>query len=912
MSFSNTPQPISPLQRYMPTLLVMLILLACAERIYGIDRQSLWSDELFAITASFKPTWTSLWSLLVGDSHPPGYVLFMYWTLPLSGYSDIGIRLHALLFGVLWIPLVYWVGKRWFGDWAALFAAAILVSGYNAIYYSQEARAYTMLVAFNLINIGCFFEILFGKSSQRRHISGFILSTLAMLYLHYAGFVFLSAEILLYAILWFLQQRKGSVLEAAKIFGIPLLLYLPWLGIMYHHMVNAPQDWSVSAAPTLSEGLNTLHRLVGPDNSHALFVALTLSAAFLYALIDRVKNGMSRALLAVYSLFFLMIVPILAFYIESALATPIFEKRYFLNALPIAALLIGYVANAVLSRLSAVWKVPACILAMLIFTVWTIDANSRAGLYTKLDKDPVREAVTVIKNDVEKNAMLGNYTVIMTHDWFENYLKRSGISYDDQWEFRRFYVPQQVMNVDDYLLKHKNIDYFYYLSLRQPNSESATFALRQQYKLLSKAEVSIEAGTLDVFKFSAKEFPDAADLQGIGTNRSNEIAKLVAQDIGDKPPEKYIVLITHDWMKPYLRRNGVHYDESEIGTYIINAQARSVLSYVKNHPDIDTLYYLALDEPNVEGAILMLQYRYLLEDEKTVKTSVGNVNILKFNVKAPPVVTASIRQRLQASQTNRVAEWILADTAQAQKESYAVAYSHTWLEPYLKLNGINYDETWVDRQYYINTQAPSVYSYIDQHAAVSELYYVALRTPETERAALMLQLQYREISRVAFEVSAGVVDVIKFNTKVGPVDTIELKKRLAGSPLYEVTHLAVTDAKSAGKNASAFMVTHDWLRMYLRYLGAELDGKWNGDFYYAASQLDEVSRHLQMHPEINRLYYLALMEPGLQPAVDALKGKLAITCEKFIDGPVGRLALMRFDTKAPPKDNSVPVPTCQE
>ncbi|HQQ73992.1 MAG TPA: glycosyltransferase family 39 protein, partial [Pseudomonadales bacterium] len=256
MSFSHTPQPISPLQRYVPTLLAILILLACIERIYGIDRQSLWSDELFAITASFKPTWASLWSLLVSDSHPPGYVLFMYWTLPLSGYSDIGIRLHALLFGVLWIPLVYWVGKRWFGDWAALFAAAILVSGYNAIYYSQEARAYTMLVAFNLINIGCFFEILFGQSPQRRHISGFILSTLAMLYLHYAGFVFLSAEILLYAILWFLQQRKGSVREAAKIFGIPLLLYLPWLGIMYHHMVNAPQDWSVSAAPTLSEGLN--------------------------------------------------------------------------------------------------------------------------------------------------------------------------------------------------------------------------------------------------------------------------------------------------------------------------------------------------------------------------------------------------------------------------------------------------------------------------------------------------------------------------------------------------------------------------------------------------------------------------------------------------------------------------------
>ena len=33
-------------------VLLLLIVLGTVERIYGIDRQSLWSDELYAVTAS--------------------------------------------------------------------------------------------------------------------------------------------------------------------------------------------------------------------------------------------------------------------------------------------------------------------------------------------------------------------------------------------------------------------------------------------------------------------------------------------------------------------------------------------------------------------------------------------------------------------------------------------------------------------------------------------------------------------------------------------------------------------------------------------------------------------------------------------------------------------------------------------
>jgi mannosyltransferase len=130
----------------------LLFIVAVVERVYGIDRQSLWSDELYAVIASYKP-FAGAWKMMVDDSHPPGYLSFMYATLPITGYSDFGVRLHALLFGLLWTPLVFWLTRRWFSMQAALLASAVIASAYNAVYYSQEARAYSMLMVFNILNI---------------------------------------------------------------------------------------------------------------------------------------------------------------------------------------------------------------------------------------------------------------------------------------------------------------------------------------------------------------------------------------------------------------------------------------------------------------------------------------------------------------------------------------------------------------------------------------------------------------------------------------------------------------------------------------------------------------------------------------------------------------------------------------
>jgi hypothetical protein len=464
-----------------------------------------------------------------------------------------------------------------------------------------------------------------------------------------------------------------------------------------------------------------------------------------------------------------MIVPVLAFYVESLVATPLFEKRYFLVSIMIEAVLVGWVGMRFFMLCSEALANLLTIAAVFIYTVWTINANVAFGLYSNLDKDPVREAVAIIKNDLRASAKQQPYSVIMTHDWFEHYLRQDGIEFDKDWPARHYYVAQNFWGVSQYFEQHKDKEILYYLALREPNAETALVPLKMKYRLLSKAAASIEAGSLDVYKFALHERPDAEQLQAVGSNRSNDLVRSVADDIGAKDPTTYHILTTHNMIRPYLDYNNIVVPQNWDGSYVINAQADSVYRYVQQHPSIDTLYYFALQEPNAEGAELMLQMRYRLLSEASVETAVGKLSVLKYSVKEPPVIDDSAKQRAQAGPTHQAVEWLQQDIGQAAAGTVAVAAANDWVETYLKLGGIPIDEAWAGRRYTAENEKSRVLDYIQQHPAVSDLYYVALRQPTTEQAAAALQKTYALKTQTVITVPVGEIVIYKFSTKEKPM-----------------------------------------------------------------------------------------------------------------------------------------------
>ena len=113
-----------------------ILLLALFLRLINLN-QPLWLDEAFQFKSTYYFSVKDLLTVyLPGDFNPPLSYLINFGFSRLFGFSEIALRLPAVIFGVLTVWLVYKLG----GKWPALLLAT---SGLH-IYYSQEARMYSL------------------------------------------------------------------------------------------------------------------------------------------------------------------------------------------------------------------------------------------------------------------------------------------------------------------------------------------------------------------------------------------------------------------------------------------------------------------------------------------------------------------------------------------------------------------------------------------------------------------------------------------------------------------------------------------------------------------------------------------------------------------------------------------------
>jgi len=97
------------------------------------------------------------------DVHPIFEQTFLFYWTKIVGYSVAAVRLPFILAGICCIPLIYFIGKRWFNSSAGLFAAALFAVLRYTIYYTQQARPYAFGTFFTLT------AVYFGQEFFFRH-----------------------------------------------------------------------------------------------------------------------------------------------------------------------------------------------------------------------------------------------------------------------------------------------------------------------------------------------------------------------------------------------------------------------------------------------------------------------------------------------------------------------------------------------------------------------------------------------------------------------------------------------------------------------------------------------------------------------------------------------------------------------
>lgn len=233
-------------------LLVLLIGLAFARGVYGMGERSLWWDESLSLQrASYDLSrilsnqiilTDTAREVITFDNHPPLYFLLLHFVIKLAGQSEFSLRFPSLAFSVLTVPLLYVVGKQLFEQRVGLLAALFGAISPLYLWYSQEARMYTMLTFLGLVSFYSLVRIS-GLSVKREtsnvkretsnvkypisNIIIYVLSSAAMLGTHYLGFLILLAELVVFLVSLGKARRWRVAIPVLVVLliALPILYY---------------------------------------------------------------------------------------------------------------------------------------------------------------------------------------------------------------------------------------------------------------------------------------------------------------------------------------------------------------------------------------------------------------------------------------------------------------------------------------------------------------------------------------------------------------------------------------------------------------------------------------------------------------------------------------------------------------
>ncbi len=229
-------------------LLTFLVFLAFALFSFRLDYQSLWYDEGFSVYLALM-TPIEITARTARDIHPPFYYYLLHFWLLIFGSTEFAVRFLSLAFGVLTVPLIDAVGERLLGKTAGLLAASLVVISPLFLWYSQEARMYTLVTFLCLLSTYLLLRIMAHEGRQAVLWSGYVLSSIAAVYTHFYAFFILAFQAIFFLCWWALWSRgrirqrwptlvSGLVCQLAVVGG-----YLPWSGFVLRRYGTDVSYW---------------------------------------------------------------------------------------------------------------------------------------------------------------------------------------------------------------------------------------------------------------------------------------------------------------------------------------------------------------------------------------------------------------------------------------------------------------------------------------------------------------------------------------------------------------------------------------------------------------------------------------------------------------------------------------------
>ena len=204
---------------------VLFIFLVVAFQATNIPNVHMHPDEELSYRATQGTLADTLnWQMSFQDNQAPGWFVSFWAWRQLVGDAEYTSRIMGMLMTVITLAISYRLGRRWFGNGAALAAIAVLGANHFFFTYSLDIRMYPLAMLSAALSMWMFDR--WRLNPTWRNTIAYGLTIALMLYVHYL-LVFLLAGQTLFLILCQRLNRRLALGGLATLL-LGFLIWLPW------------------------------------------------------------------------------------------------------------------------------------------------------------------------------------------------------------------------------------------------------------------------------------------------------------------------------------------------------------------------------------------------------------------------------------------------------------------------------------------------------------------------------------------------------------------------------------------------------------------------------------------------------------------------------------------------------------
>jgi mannosyltransferase len=190
-------------------------------RFAGLGGQSFWLDETVTASLVGRSFSGMLDALPTSESSPPLYYVVAWLWTRVFGSDETGFRSLSAVAGTLTIPVAYAAAARLARPLVGLVTAALAALSPLLVWYSQEARAYALLVLFAALSFAFFAHVL--ERPSRSAVAGWAVASGLALLTHYFAAFLIAAEAVVLLVTGMPRRRLLAGSAGIAVVAAPLV-----------------------------------------------------------------------------------------------------------------------------------------------------------------------------------------------------------------------------------------------------------------------------------------------------------------------------------------------------------------------------------------------------------------------------------------------------------------------------------------------------------------------------------------------------------------------------------------------------------------------------------------------------------------------------------------------------------------